>query len=48
MIKSINKYRNELKKIIDFGESLNETTIYPDSTLKDRFLLSYGYNERNI
>ena len=27
MIQSINKYRNELKKIIDFGGSLNETTI---------------------
>jgi predicted helicase len=27
MLQSINKYRNELKKIIDFGGSLNETTI---------------------
>jgi hypothetical protein len=27
MIQSINKYRNELKKIIDFGGSPNETTI---------------------
>jgi len=27
MIQSINKYRNELKKIVDYGGSLNETTI---------------------
>jgi predicted helicase len=27
MTQSINKYRNELKKIIDYGGSLNETTI---------------------
>ena len=27
MTQSINKYRNELKKIVDYGGSLNETTI---------------------
>jgi len=27
MVQSIHKYRNELQKIIDYGGSLNETTI---------------------